>query len=246
MKSARFSVIIPTLQKSERLKDLIARCVAHPLVKEILIINNSVVPLEFASPKVRVLQQSANIYVNPAWNLGAKEATAELLAIVNDDVLFHDEALTYSARLLKHHPIGIVGPDLSTFNQLESGRISYRLARPDATVRYFGTFMCLRRRDYVPIPEEMRIWGGDDWLIAHQSLPPAVLIRTQFETDMSTTSSSPEFQRLRVDEYEAAERWVLPLRGKRWWHRPLASLATLRVFVYRTRTQLARTKREKC
>lgn len=232
MPEAKFSVIIPTLQRSVRLEALVERCSRHDKVLEVLIINNSPSPLRFRSPKVRVLQQQDNIYVNPAWNLGAKEARGDLLAIINDDVLFDDAALAYSAKLLTRRPIGIVGPDLSTFEALSGGKISYRLARPDATVRNFGTFMCLRRRNYVPIPSDMRIWGGDDWLIAQQHLPPVALIRTRFETDMSTTSGSAEFQLLREEEYAVAQNWLLPLRGTRWWHGPVRVVTRIRVWLH--------------
>lgn len=90
----QFSVVIPTLQKSSRLEEVVSICTDHPLVHEVLVINNAQQPLTLNSPKVRVLQQEQNIYVNPAWNLGAREARGEYLAIVNDDVIFDPEALT--------------------------------------------------------------------------------------------------------------------------------------------------------
>ena len=109
---------------------------------------------------MRVLQQAENIYVNPAWNLGAREAKAEFLAIVNDDVRFGDEVFAVARRGLRW--FGVVGPDRSTFTLPSPDRVRLRPARPTATTFEFGTFMCLRRRDYLPIPETMRIWGGDD------------------------------------------------------------------------------------
>ncbi len=60
-----FSVVIPTLQRSPDLHPLIEQCAAHPLVLEVLIINNSTDPLTSESSKVRVIQQDENIYVNP-------------------------------------------------------------------------------------------------------------------------------------------------------------------------------------
>ena len=86
--SGKFSVIIPTLQRSEQLQTLVERCSAHPRVLEVVVINNAPETLQWASPKVRVLQQKRNIYVNPAWNLGARESSGKWLAIINDDVLF--------------------------------------------------------------------------------------------------------------------------------------------------------------
>lgn len=238
--SAQFSVIIPTLQRSPVLPDVVRVCAEHPSVLEVLIINNAPAPLTFESPKVRVLAQSENLYVNPAWNLGVREARGELLAIINDDVLFEPEALTYSAKVLRRPFFGIVGPDQSTFWGEQSGRISHRPARTDVTVRWFGTFMCLRKKDYVPIPEELRIWAGDDWLIAQQRRPPAVLIRTTFTTDMHTTTSSVEFQRMREAEDERAKALLTPLHGRRWWHRPQVQWTRLRQWAYRASLALRR------
>ena len=66
----RFSVVIPTLQRATELRPLVDVCAAHPLVGEVIVVNNASAPLSWESPKVRVLHQEANIYVNAAWNLG--------------------------------------------------------------------------------------------------------------------------------------------------------------------------------
>ena len=66
-----FSVIIPTLQRSGKLKPLIELYSHHHLVKEVLVINNA--PAAIEAPRgVRVLDMGENIYVNPAWNLVAR------------------------------------------------------------------------------------------------------------------------------------------------------------------------------
>lgn len=219
MSDRTFSVVIPTLQRASELRATALQCAQHPLVAEVLIVNNSPEPLDFSHPSIRVLQQDSNIYVNPAWNLAAEEARAEYLAIVNDDLTFEDEALSHAGKILRHGLFGIVGPDLSTFHDDGSRRISHRLARHDAPTRFFGTFMCLRRSDYVAIPDTLRIWGGDDWLIANQRKPPAALIRTPFRTDMSTTTRAEEFQRMFDSEQEELDRLMAPLRRRHWWQR---------------------------
>lgn len=110
----RFSVVIPTLQRSEDLWAIVNQCAAHSRVLEVLVVNNAPTPLVWESPKVRVLQQQRNIYVNPAWNLGAREARGDFLAIVNDDVRFDDAAFDLAARGLRW--FGVVGPDRSCFS----------------------------------------------------------------------------------------------------------------------------------
>lgn len=232
-----FSVIIPTLQRSSDLHDIVAQCARHPRVLEVIVINNAPRPLSWESPKVRVLQQDRNIYVNPAWNLGAREARGEYLAIVNDDVRFNDDAFEMAARGLRW--FGIIGPDRSCFSQEKAGHSKLRLARSSATLFYYGTFMCLRRKDYVPIPEEMRIWGGDDWLIATQRRPPGVLVGVPFSTEMGTTTHSAEAQALRAIEQATADRILIPLKGTRWWHGAIRSFDQAREFRHRLRSRVS-------
>lgn len=239
MPEPRFTVIIPTLQRSDRLEALIENCDRSELVQEILVINNVRSPLSVSAAKLRVLQQDENIFVNPAWNLGAREAKGDLLAIINDDLSLSEEAFAHAAKVLDRGLFSVVGPDRSTFEGGSGGSISHRLARHDATTWYFGTFMCLRKADYVPIPEEMRIWGGDDWIIQSQKRPPAVLIRTRFETDMSTSSGSPEFRALREQEQKVADNILLPLFGTRWWHRPLVNVTHARIRLHRFLSEMS-------
>ncbi|HSO69495.1 MAG TPA: glycosyltransferase family 2 protein [Arachnia sp.] len=218
MRDERFSVVIPTLQRSRELWTLVEQCAAHPLVGEVLVINNAPEPLSWESPKVRVLQQSRNIFVNPAWNLGAREARYPFLAFVNDDVRFGDEVFDECARVLRRGLFAMVGPDHPCFEPTEYSKpISHRVA-PEFNL-VFGTFMCLRREDYVPIPDKLRIWGGDDFLFWGQHRPNAVLVRTRFRTEMSTTSSDPEFMAWRERERQATLALLVDIQGARWWHR---------------------------
>lgn len=220
-----FSVIIPTLQRAKELHELVEMCAAHPRVLEVLVINNAPEPLAWESPKARVLQQAENIYVNPAWNLGAREARGKYLAILNDDIDMQAGVLDYAAKVLRRGVFGILGPDPSCFTGSPDGRISHRPAPTQR--RFFGTAMFLRRGTYSPIPEDMLIWGGDDWLINSSPMPPAVLIGARFKTDMSATTRSREFQRLWERNWEVSRRRLgrmLPEgigRGDvpvRWWH----------------------------
>ena len=227
----QFSVIIPTLQRAAELWPLVDQCASHPLVAEVLVINNSPEPLTWESPKVRVLQQAENIFVNPAWNLGAREAKAEWLAIVNDDVRFKDEALHEAARVLKRGWFAMVSADRSCFAQSSWDKpISHRLAVSNN--KFMGVFMALRRSDYIPIPGDMLIWGGDDMLWWAQRRPNAVLIRTPFVTDMSTTTRSPEFQALWDAERIPFHRMMQELDGARWWHRPVRAYHRLKNLRY--------------
>ena len=43
-------------------------------VDEIIVIDNSLQGIELDSKKLRVIIPNENIFVNPSWNLGVKEA----------------------------------------------------------------------------------------------------------------------------------------------------------------------------
>ncbi len=130
---------------------------------------------------------------------------------MNDDVLFDAAAFDVVGKALSRGLFGVIGPDRSAFAEV-SGTPRVTLARASTTSFGFGgVFMCLRRRDYSPpIPESMRIWGGDDWLIMAQRRPPGAILGVRFETEMGSTTQTPEIQKLRAEEQAEADRILTP------------------------------------
>ncbi|WP_115165287.1 glycosyltransferase family 2 protein [Micrococcus luteus] len=226
---APLSVIIPTLQRSAELREVAQLCGNHPQVLEVLIVNNAPQPLPWVQGKIRVLQQEGNIFVNPAWNLGVEQARGRLVAIVNDDVLFHPSVLDAVARWLNLPWVGMIGVDGAGMNMPGDTRLRLRPASYEDVRTGFGVFMALRRSDYVPIPTDgPRIWGGDDWLFQAQRRPNWVIRGGGFTTDMSATSGSPEFVALRRREIEATREMLAAWGEHRWWNKGAALLTRLR------------------
>lgn len=206
MGNSNFSVIIPTLQKSDLLAPMVERYCAHPTVGEVLIVNNAPDSLPFADPKVRVLQQDANIFVNPAWNLGVSEARYPFLAIANDDLVFDTALFTMAEKWLRRPGVGILGPHLSCFNAEAGSRV---WVRPVYGRRFaFGTLMFMRSERYVAIPERLKIWFGDDYLFNHQRHRNWVFGGYRIDTPMSVTSGLPEFNARLADELAEYRRCV--------------------------------------
>lgn len=200
---AKFSVIIPTMQRSEYLQPLLAMYCASDLVGEVIVINNVAEPLLFEDSKLRVLQQQHNIFVNPAWNAGAAAAEEDLLIISNDDIWFNPALLKWVEWFLRL-PVGIVGPAFSSMNRPRDGRPmflpAYRLPHG------FGTLMFLRREDYVPIPNDLLIMRGDDWLFGKQRRRNFQIFGVRIGTHWSITSARSEFDNAKeqdVDIYES-------------------------------------------
>ena len=235
-----FSVIIPTLQRSRELHELVELCAVHPTVLEVIVVNNHPDPLDFRYENVRVLQQERNIYVNPAWNLGAREARAEFLAIINDDVLFDPVVLDIAADFVVKPRRGILALHGKFINQEQAAPSKIRIAGSDLVGLSFGMFMCLRRENYVPIPEDLKVWGGDDWLFFHQPWPNWALMGPVVRSDVSVTSSETQFQQMLDEENRRAKEYVRQMYGSRWWHRPVDALVAARVFRARLRKVVGR------
>ena len=83
-----FSVVIPTLWKSDKIFKLLDDLENCPLINDIVLINNTP---EFAPDiekynKINLYTPKENLYVNPSWNLGVGLAKNELVCLINDDV----------------------------------------------------------------------------------------------------------------------------------------------------------------
>ena len=87
----KISVIIPTLQKNlSFLINLLSTLERDTSVDEIIVIDNSLRGLNYKSSKLKLIIPEENLFVNPSWNLGVKEAKNELVALLNDDIIIPD------------------------------------------------------------------------------------------------------------------------------------------------------------
>lgn len=174
------SVIIPTLQKDiETLNNLVSRLVVDEVVKEVLIIDNSLKGYSFKNKKVRVIIPKENLFVNLSWNLGVREAQNEYICLANDDIGIPNNFCTKVLEKFSDD-FGIVGMNnfdvINTKNknndiviqidneELEKSKdISFKpiTFRPDS----FGIMMFFKKENYVEIPEDLKIFYGDDWVI---------------------------------------------------------------------------------
>lgn len=166
----KLSIVIPTLQKNKTLLHrLVASLQRDEAVSEIIIIDNSNTGIDCENRKLRVISPGENIFVNPAWNLGVKEAKEEIVALLNDDITIPENFCRNVASAMTPE-MGIVGisaeyvignqgepmPPETTSLQLEPGGNVY------------GVALFFYKASYVEIPQEMKIFCGDTWLI-HQT-----------------------------------------------------------------------------
>ena len=165
----KVSVVIPTLQKNvELLNNLVKALNNDNSVTEIIIIDNSIKGYAYESDKVRVIVPKENLFVNASWNLGVKEAKEDVVALLNDDITI-PENFCQSVVSQMHEKMGVVGFHRDYIINIP--KVVPTLASTDIVLEkaigrcsYFGVAMFLYKTSYFEIPEDIKIYWGDDWL----------------------------------------------------------------------------------
>lgn len=165
------SVIIPTLQKNIKLlKALLNNLNNDESVGEIIIIDNSSKGFEHNFDKVRFIIPEKNLYVNPSWNLGVREAKFDYIALFNDDVLVSEN---FCSKILPYmtEDKGIFGSfgdeikcikDETIYEPIIDTKV--QLSPTDCIINGFGVIMLGHKNAFPHIPEEMVVYCGDDYL----------------------------------------------------------------------------------
>ena len=176
-KNNMVSVVIPTLQKNTFvLFKLLDTLIADNSVKEIIIIDNSCKGIDYKNEKIKVIIPEKNLYVNPSWNLGVKSAECEIVALFNDDLLVSENFCSDVINQITPD-VGLVGFNSSDWMLgLESIEQKPENTNPiiektDYRDLYYGTIMFIHKDNYCPIPDEIKIVYGDDWLFYHSKKP---------------------------------------------------------------------------
>lgn len=194
-----FTVIIPTMWQSPRITQLLTDLCECAFVGEVIIIDNN--PSESQpmpeSDKIALHLMMENTYVNPAWNYGVERAKFDNLLICNDDINFNPSFLgIYDDGSLKH--VGIIGMDFTNY-QLKADHNIHLKPMKDRPYGW-GCLMLIHKSKYTPIPEDLLIANGDDWLAQHAT--PFVLHGLSIQSEISTTSRLEEFGMIQLNDNE--------------------------------------------
>lgn len=171
-----FSIIIPTLQKNLKvLTMLIDELVKDSVVGEVIVIDNSLQGFEYKSDKVRVIIPEENLFVNPSWNLGVREAKYDFVGILNDDILIPENLCSDVFSFLQNASVGLVGVDTESIEVFSSdSRLKYPKSCQNITytnqenvlyIGYWGIAIFAKKSNYYEIPEDIKIWCGDNYLV---------------------------------------------------------------------------------
>lgn len=206
------SIIVPTMWKFAPFIDFASQLVKLDVVGELIIINNDFnnTPNHpvLSDPKVKVFDFGRNIYVNPAWNLGAKIAKHDILCILNDDLIF-DLRLFYKIKDFMTPEIGAIGlsKGLADHGQtpFSTGEIDFELFQGQAGYG-FGELMFVHKSNWEPIPNGLDIGFGDIFIFEKSSLNriPIYFITNilHYHKGSTTVSTLPKDETVAIFEKE--------------------------------------------
>lgn len=213
------SVIIPTMWKAMEYTTQFLRALDdHPLVGEILLIDNDQTKKDDDLLKtITKLNywtfEEKNIYVNPAWNFGAKNAKFDKLFIINDDVLvnlsqmekLYDE-ITPDKGMIGFSYMSYCTYTLDAYDTLKNSGfgedISLEIIDPRQYPKnsgmphpFYGSAYFIHKESYFEIPKEFRIYYGDLYIYLcnlkkgnKNYVVEDGLVMTQYSSTVATSS----------------------------------------------------------
>jgi hypothetical protein len=179
-----YSIIIPTMWMSNLDKFLIQLGMlnSYNRISEILIIDNNINNLSVDRDliknifsKVHIFPMSKNIYVNPAWNFGVNRSKEEYIVLLNDD-LFTTPSIDFLLELHYRHThkdIGVFGMNETCYpawyNDVQNNiplpiESNVCIEPSDGYALGWGCMIIMHRDKWVKIPEEIKIWFGDNFI----------------------------------------------------------------------------------
>lgn len=178
------SVIIPTMWKPPHIERMLPILESNSLIGEIILIDNDVSKTNHALlKKIKKLVyysfEAGNIYVNPAWNHGAKVAKFDKLFLLNDDCLVNLNSLQkiYDQITPERGIFGFSEESYCSYNP-EAFRtlcsagfgndIYFEMIDPRDYKKltgmphiHYGSPMFMHKKNYHEIPSQFRIYYGD-------------------------------------------------------------------------------------
>lgn len=223
------NIVIPTLWLSESFPDALASYTRNSEIRNIIVIDNNRnarpdLPLHIMSnPKLKLVEQVENIYVNAAWNLGVDlvKKGSGLVTLLNDDIKVSGEVWTMLNRrdwgegevagVLTH---AVENEDMTKLGQedmvhelvaLDYDRnISIGQQYPG-----FGSMLVFQSAWYEPVPCELRIWFGDDWILRGSKTVLGIRSSTLMidsHVSMQQMKQSEEFRKVLKSDKQAAQK----------------------------------------
>jgi hypothetical protein len=202
-----FSIVIPTLWKSPRIHNLLSNLIECNNVGEIILIDNSSEFFNYyeALDKVKLIQPKENLYVNPSWNLGVKLAQYDYIGLCNDDLEFDSsifDFITLNPEIVLDKIVGMHSENYH-INFLNGINL-----RPTNNRNWgWGCLILFEKKNWIPIPENIRVWYGDDFIFNNNPVQCYNLEGFPIQTEMSTTSDQEVFNEIKKQDQINYNQW---------------------------------------
>ena len=199
--NSNFSIIIPTLWKCGRIYKLLDDLDNCDDVDEIILIDNNDsyrdnIKKEYK--KIYLVSNKDNLYVNPSWNLGVKLAKNSNIGVLNDDLNFNVNVLSF---IKKHINKGIIGLWSGNYDPIDRN-MPYELEETKDRTWGWGCMFFIKKENYIEIPEILKISHGDDYLFYNLKCKKYVVKNLRIHGRVSMTSLSPEFKKIQEEDME--------------------------------------------
>jgi glycosyltransferase involved in cell wall biosynthesis len=188
----KFSVIIPTIWQSKYITPLLEELSQCEWVGEIILIDNTDYVLYpgmgWDFPKVQLVKEMVNTYVNPAWNKGISMAKNDYVTICNDDIIFNvNEYFNYLTQAFNVLDIGFIGSHSENYTDTIFEECKIETYDNKTNTGGWGCLFSFNKNIWKPIPEQLKIWYGDNWI--HGTNPNIFQLKgINIKTKMSTSS----------------------------------------------------------
>ncbi len=193
------TVIIPSMMRIDRIYQTLDELSDCEEVGEIILIDNSESNIEpIVKNKVVHIIEEKNTYINPAWNKGASSAKYDKLCIMNDDVWFDWSYLKLISEYIRED-VGLIGMHTTNYKdplpQFQISPIGPDLAsnkgyRPPG----YASCFFIHKKNWNTIPNEMKLWAGDDWLFHTQKYTNYQIFGLPIQGYLSATLDSEELK----------------------------------------------------
>lgn len=186
-----FSVVIPTMWRSNRIINMLDQLQECDYVDEVIIIDNDYknkLEVELG-PKVKYLKQEENIFVNPAWNLGVSESSSDIVCLLNDDITFDVNSL-FSQVYRCFDRFKCIGVNVKSYG-LKNKPFDIMITPGHHIKNGWGCCIFVDRTMWVDIPKELKIFYGDNWIAKHYQPWSFIFpMLTEFGTTSATKDMS--------------------------------------------------------
>jgi hypothetical protein len=172
----------------------IKEIVEQPSVGELIIIDNSPVKVNIEEiPKLIHIREGKNTYVNPAWNKGASLAKYDKLLFVNDDVQTDWSFINALEEYITEER-GMIGAGVSCW---QGGGTSPGVSIINQMTNCYGCVFAIHKNSYLPIPEDLLIHYGDNWLFDKSGKPNYQIHNWIMGGESEQTSGLAEFDSIK-------------------------------------------------